>query len=147
VSHHLIEVDHRDTLDAFSFNWPELRYEHLEAVRSKLQEDGKAPATINRHLHAARGVLKECWRLGLISSEDYRRATDIEPVRGTRLPAGRSLLQRELRALFETCAEAWPETGARNAAILALLYAGSLRRSEVVALNLEDWNSEGAVRV
>ncbi len=36
----------------------------------------------------------------------------------------------------------------RDAALLAILYGGGLRRSEAVALNIEDWNpTEGALRI
>jgi hypothetical protein len=39
--------------------WPEVRYQHVAAVRAALLERGKAPATVNTTLCAVRGVLKE----------------------------------------------------------------------------------------
>lgn len=50
-----------------------------------------APATTNKALSAVRGVLKAAWRLGLIDTDAYQRATDVDGVRGSRLPAGRAL--------------------------------------------------------
>jgi len=32
-----------------SMPWHELRYEHMEAIRARLQESGLAPSTISRH--------------------------------------------------------------------------------------------------
>jgi site-specific recombinase XerD len=131
-------------LDALGFDWAALRYQHVQAVRSSLTG---APASINRHLAALKGTLKEAWRLGLMTSEDYTRAVDVAPIRGERLPAGRALTGDELRALFAACSDGTVR-GARNAALLAVLYAGGLRRSEAVALSLGDWNPvEHSLRV
>src|ERR1051326_252810 len=89
--------------DARHFLWAELRYQHTTAIRSKLAEKFAA-ATTNKMLAALRGVLKEAWRLGLMSAEDYRRAADLAPVRGATLPRGRALSMGEIRSIFLTCA-------------------------------------------
>lgn len=133
--------------DARSFPWQALRYEHTQAIRARLAER-YAPATANKMLSALRGVLKACWRLGYVSAEEYQRACDIPSVRGTRLPRGRALTQGELRALFEACHQEGGAQGMRDAALLAILYGGGLRRSEVVALDLEDYSpGDGALTV
>ena len=92
-----------DRCDAWSLDWPQLRYRHTTAVRALLADGRYAPSTANRHLAALRGVLKECWRLGYVSAEDFQRASDLEPVRGSRLPRGRALQPGEVRALFAAC--------------------------------------------
>jgi len=131
---------------ALDFPWWMLRYQHAEAIRGRLAE-AYAPATANKMLSAMKGVLKSCWRLGLMSADERDRASDIEPVRGTRLPPGRSIPRGELRSLFEVCAQEANDPkrrarGVRDAAMLALLYVGGLRRTELASLRLSDYDPE-----
>ncbi len=134
-------------LGARELPWGELRYQHTQAIRAVLTER-YAPATANRHLAALRGVLREAWRLGQLDGEAYQRAADLPSVRGSRLPAGRSLSGVELLRLFEVCAQDETAAGARDAALLALLYGAGLRRAEVVALDLDNYDPQsGALRV
>src|SRR5829696_3082089 len=131
---------------ALDFPWWLLRYQHAEAIRGRLAE-GYAPATANKMLSAMKGVLKSCWRLGLMSADERDRASDVEPVRGTRLPPGRSIPRGELRSLFEVCAAEANDPrvrarGVRDASMLALLYVGGLRRPELAGLKLSDYDPE-----
>jgi integrase len=121
------------------FPWPRLKYQHTAAIRSKLMAR-YAPATANKMLSALRGVLRECWRLGLMSAEDFQRAIDLKPVHGETLPAGRELSAGELSALMQACMKDGSPAGARDAALIALLYAVGLRRAEIVALDLSDFD-------
>jgi integrase len=126
--------------------WEKLRYQHTQAVRSELAER-YAPATTNRFLAALKGCLKECWRLGLMNAESFHRAVDLKGIRSESLPRGRALSSGELRALFESCADG-RKAGVRDAALFAVLYAGGLRRSEAVSLDLSDFNPEdGALTI
>jgi hypothetical protein len=86
------------TLEAAAFPWHLLRYQHVTAVRTALMEcisertqKPLGPATVNKALSALRGVLREAWRLGLMSAEDLARATDFAPVRGSTVLRGRAL--------------------------------------------------------
>lgn len=123
--------------DCFVLPWHLLRYQHTQAVRTLLAER-YASATANKHLAALRGVLKEAWRLGLIEATDYQRAVDLPGVRGHTLPRGRALTPGELRALFAVCADGSP-AGVRDAALLAVLYGGGLRRAEIVCVDMSDY--------
>jgi integrase len=125
--------------DAQTLDWSRLRYQHAQAVRSSLAERYK-PATVNKALSALRGVLREAWRLGLTTSEDYRRAADLEAVKGESLPPGRALNAGELKALLGACSADETAAGARDACMIALLYGGGLRRSEAVALDVSDYD-------
>ena len=134
-------------MDAHSFPWSSLEHRHTAAIRSALAER-YAPSTSNKMLSALRGTLKAAWQLGQLSSEDYQRAADIPAVRGQTLLAGRAVNGTELRSLFVVCSADKSTAGRRDAAVLALLYGAGLRRSEVVALDADDFDAEtGAVRV
>jgi hypothetical protein len=66
-----------------------------------------------------------------MSAYERDRASDVEPVRGTRLPPGHSIPRGELRSLFEVCAHEANDPrmrarGVRDAAMLAVLYVGGL---------------------
>lgn len=137
---------------AAGFPWDRLRYEHTTALRSLLVDavdDGRlAVSNANKHLSALRGVLKEAWRLGALSAEDYQRAVDVPNISGEALPAGRALEAGEIDALFRACMTDVRPAGARDAALLACLYSGGLRRSEVVALEVDGYDEPtGRLRV
>jgi integrase len=126
-----------DTCDASTLDWSKLRYQHTAAVRSVLMEK-YSPARANKILCALRRTLKEAWRLGLMSTDEYGRATDIESVRGKSLLKGRALDVEEISALWDDCREDNSTLGARDAALLAVLTVG-LRRSEITHLDLSDF--------
>ncbi|MEI2577246.1 tyrosine-type recombinase/integrase [Scytonema sp. PRP1] len=126
-----------DVCDASTLDWSKLRYQHTAAVRSVLMEK-YSPAMANKILCALRRTLKEAWRLGLMSTEDYGKATDISSVRGKSLLKGRALDTEEISALWNDCREDNSTLGARDAALLAVLTVG-LRRSEVTHLDLNDF--------
>jgi integrase len=124
--------------DALGLDWAALRFQHTAAIRSKLAET-YSPATANKMLSALRGVLKAAWRLGLMAADDYTRAADVESVKGSTLPAGRALTAGEIAALLEACANDPTPAGARDAAMIALLRVGGLRRAELCALDIGDY--------
>jgi integrase/recombinase XerD len=131
---------------AESMPWSAVRYQHSQAIRTHLAEH-YAPASTNKLLCALRGVLQECYRLGLMTAEDYYRASDVQSVKGSKLLRGRALTALELEHLFSICNTSTP-IGARDAALLAVVYGAGLRRSEAVALSLIDYNRvSGAIVV
>jgi integrase len=118
--------------------WHQLRYRHTQALRSWLAEHC-SPAAANRHLAALRGVLREAWRLGLMNGEDLARAVDLANVPGHSLPAGRYVEDGEVRRLVAACLVDNSPGGRRDAAVLAALFTGGLRRAEAVGLDVDDY--------
>jgi site-specific recombinase XerD len=129
------------TSDAKTLDWAAIRYQHTSAVRGWLVKT-YAPATAKRMIAALRGVLTESWRLGLMSHDDYARGTDIAPVRGETEPRGRALTNEELLRLFQTCSADSSPAGIRDGAILTVLYGLGLRRSELIALDVADYDPD-----
>lgn len=78
---------------------------------------------------------------GLINAEDYTRAVDIKPIKGSTLIKGRALSLEEIRALFVVCMEDTRIAGLRDACMLVILRLG-LRRTEVVNLDLKDFDAQ-----
>jgi integrase/recombinase XerD len=128
--------------DPAQLQWPMLRFEHVEAIRSRLLEEGSAPASVNTTLCALRGVARAAWNLCQMSAEDYYRICRVRPARGVRLPSGRALTQGEITALMDACARDPTIAGARDAAIVAVLVGAGLRRGEIIALQINHWHSE-----
>jgi integrase len=129
---------------AEAFPWCGMGFRETATVRSTLARRYK-PATVNRMLSALRGVLRHAWRLGRLDGEAYQRAVDFKNLSGKSLPRGRTLSGEELRALFATCAENPSPAGERDAALLAVLYGGGLRRAEAAALDISDFDPDARV--
>lgn len=124
-------------VDCFSFAWHRLRYAHVAAILTALRASHRA-SSLNLARSAIRGVLREAWRVGLLTTEELEKANDIPRFKATTLPTGRALSAGELRALFEACERDLSPAGARDAALLGLLYGCGLRISEAVSIDFED---------
>jgi len=131
--------------------WEALRFAHVAALVAHLVAPvapvdgsdpglGLSPASVNATLAALRGVATAAWNLGLLDIEDLARIKAVKPVRGESLPAGRAVAAGELRALADVCAADAGPAGVRDAALIAVLYSAGLRRAELAALQLDDYN-------
>ena len=120
--------------------WHLMRYQHVTAIRTRLQEMSYSPATVNAALYALRGVARAAFNLELMDADAYQRIRDVRPVKAHRLPAGRALNPGELAALMDVCSRDSGPAGVRDAAIIGLLYAGGLRRPEAAVLEFKDYD-------
>jgi len=121
-------------------NWSALRYQHTAAIRSQVAQS-YSPATANKILSALRQTLKQAWLLGQMTAEEYHRSTELEPITGSTIPAGRELSIEEITALMTTC-RSDPNTnaGTRNTTIIGMMYAAGLRREEIVSLSISSYD-------
>jgi site-specific recombinase XerD len=125
-----------------NFPWHGLRFQHVTALRAKLESAGYKPATINKMLAAIRGTIRAAWLDGQLSAEDYQKAVSVKSVKSSELPAGRELQSGELSALLEACENDTGTAGTRDAAIIALMYSCGLRRDEVIKLELSSYEPD-----
>ncbi len=109
--------------------------------RSLLQEwrasmDGLAPSTINVRLSAARKLVEEARRNGMLGAEEAARLTDVPNVRQAGLRLGNWLTREQARELLQV-----PDRstlgGKRDYVILALLVGCALRRQELASLDVQ----------
>lgn len=120
--------------------WGQLRYEHTVRLRTLIREQGWSPAHVNKHLVALRRVLKEAWRLGLMTGEEYQRAADLPAFKHTRVPVGQHVAPEVLGAALAVCDEDDSPAALRDGAMLAVLYSTGCRRAELAGLRLADFD-------
>lgn len=133
--------------DLDTLNWSKLRYKHTSALRTALKTR-YAPATTNKMLCALRRVLKEALRLDAIDPLDYSKAVDLGSIKERRSLRGRALSSSEIGELMATCGDRENPSDLRDAALIAILRGAGLRRAEVAALELRDFDPKtGALDV
>jgi integrase len=111
-------------------------------TRGLLQEwksgmEALSPSTVNVRLSAARKLVSEARKNGLLSFEEAQQLTDIPNIRqkGTRL--GNWLTREQTRELLAVPDRSTLK-GKRDYVILALLVGCALRRRELAMLSVED---------
>lgn len=141
VSAYEVECDPSD-VGADRLDWRAMDFPQATALRALMMKRW-APATTNRHLAALRGVVRCAHMAGLMGSEQASRcraALANVPARYEGVdPAGRLVTDRELREVFSALSADDSVISRRDAAMLALLGMGAMRRSELVALDLVDY--------
>jgi integrase len=121
------------------YPWAALRYQHLEAIRSKLMELYQ-PATVNKALAAMRGVLRAAFWLGQTKEDDYHQACAVKGVRIKTPPTSRVLTPGEIAALVSVCKNDPTPAGARDTTIINVSFTAGLRRGELSRLDLADYD-------
>ncbi len=121
--------------------WNLIEYQHLALIRNNLNQQGRTANTINLALSAVRGVMKACFNLGLINADQLLLLNNIKPLRGQRLPSGRSLNKSERTKLYLSCRQDKTSIGKRDHAVIALMLATGIRRSEVIDIHIADYDA------
>ncbi len=122
-----------DHLFAFSAGQP-LSRSLLQRWRASM--DTLAPSTINVRLSAARKLVEEARRNGMLGAEEAGSLTDVPNVRQQGIRLGNWLTREQARELLQV-----PDRstlgGKRDYVILALLVGCALRRQELAALDVQ----------
>ena len=133
--------------DATAFDWSQIDVQQVQKLRSVMLDRGAAAGTVNHMLSRVRSTVRMAWELGLIDDKT-RIAVEDQPNEKPqqRRRAGRYVKRGEVRRLF--AAPGTDPAGARDVAMLALLYGAGLQRSEAVALQLAEYDQvSGAITV
>jgi len=125
-----------------SVEWGALRYAYTIALKGRVLDAGYGPASTRKFIAALRGTLKAAWKLGQISAEEYAKAIDLGKIGGSSLPAGRYVEESEMEQLFDACIADHSPNGARDAALLAILYGCGVRREELINIDLADYKPD-----
>lgn len=123
--------------------WEDLRHQHVGEIKRKLIENKRSQRTIDLTIQTIRSVAKTAFDLGLMDCNEYLRIYKIKTAwPGGPLLGGPILDDQKLSSMQRHIPEStiWTET--RNAAILEIFYASGLQSSDLVALNLNDYNKE-----
>lgn len=132
---------------ARDFRWADLTPAHVEVIKARISEK-VSKATANKMLSALRGVLQKARTLRMISAEDY---DDIKTIKGFKVKTelrGRALHEDELISLALACRADSTAAGFRDAALMAVGYGAGLRRFEIAALDVGDWDqAEQSLRI
>lgn len=131
--------------DLENLPWQQIEYQHIAQIRNTLRQQGKAANTINLILSALRGVAKACFHLKLIEADQLLTLNSIKPVRGQRLISGRSLTNIDSQKLLRVCKQDKSAISKRDHALISLMLATGLRRSEITDLNVTDFNSKNGL--
>jgi integrase/recombinase XerC len=112
----------------------------LRAYVADLSQRGYARSTIARRLASLRSLFEYCRREKLVESNPARALRT--PRQGRKLP--HFLSTEQVAKLLETPPDDQP-AGLRDRAILETLYSAGLRVSELVSLDLADWDRDSNV--
>lgn len=138
-----------DVVTRENFPWRAVTVLHMRTLRARLLEHDYGARTVNRMLSAVKGVLRVCWEAGAITTDQYQRAISVKGESTSGLePAGRAVPGSEIKRLFVVAVGRGMALGERDPALLAVLYAGGVRRQEAVSLEIVDYQYElGALTV
>lgn len=125
---------------ANSYDWTQLRYEHVAKVRATLLDNTYAIATVNMVLAALKGVAQTAFNLQRLDAESLARIKTVKRVKGDNGNKGRALSREEVKKLI-SAAKLPPQKlrQQRDKAIVLTLCGAGLRVGELVALDRKDY--------
>lgn len=138
-----IEADALTDDDVRAVSWHKLTQAHLDALRAALIR-AYEPASALLRMNAIRGVMKKAWNSNLMTTDEYLRAVQVDGIPVHQTDAGRSLSKEEIGKLLDACAESDHFAASRDAAVLAVMIFGGLRREEACNLDVADYDPDEA---
>lgn len=128
-------------------DWSALDSAKVNLIRRELEAVYSATHA-NKCLSAVKGVLRECWRAGLLDRDAYARAVDVPAVKAQSEESGRWITPGEKLALLNACDDDESLVGLRDAVMLTLGWGVGCRVAEIAGLDFGDYNPEtGEVKI
>ncbi len=124
-----------------SFEWSLLNYTLIVELKAYYQSLNLKPSTINVYISTIKGVAKECWKQGIISTDNYLYIKSVKLIKHYTSAAGKALTSNELREIVFQCEKCGTLKGKRNAAMIALSYGAGLRVHELAKLTLDNYKN------
>lgn len=139
----LLKVFGHPESDWWTFPWWKVTAQETTMARQAILQVYQ-PSTARLTMCALRRILKQCYRLKLMTAEDHLRAVDLDRITAEGAPAGRMLRQEERSALGAYVDTLGGDYGAMVAAVFATALGGGLRREELAMLNVQPIAPVGA---
>jgi integrase/recombinase XerD len=125
------------------YPWQTIDYVAVTHVLDRMAAANASPSTRNLTRAALKKMARVLFGLRLMPLDERQRIDDVPAARGRKLPRGRALDARQLRKLFKVCERDPTPAGRRDAALLAALFGGGLRRAEASTLDVGDVDAAG----
>ena len=125
-----------------------LSYAQLESLKQARLIEGSSSRTINHLLCAIRGIAKIAFLSGLITEKQWLQIQSIQTLKVFPSTRWNTLASNEVCSLLDSYRQDKRLIPVRNTAIMAVLLSTGLRRSELMALKIEQFDvDEFAIEV
>lgn len=118
--------------------WAQLSAQETAGIRLGLIER-HSPTTVRLTLSILRGVLRACFRLGLVSADAVERATAWPKLRAQKVQRGRMLEDHEVAALRKRSGDYQAPYRELVRAVWAVLLGAGARREEAVTATVDSY--------
>ena len=128
--------------DPYVFPWHRFSEHDATVLMAALTETTRKANTFAARVNRVRAILKQLRRQRLIDRDCLEECLEVlKAPSADDSPAGRALEESEIEALFGACArDPKRRRGARDAAILAVLFTTGMRGGELCDLDLADYH-------
>ncbi|MEH6473651.1 MAG: site-specific integrase [Halopseudomonas sp.] len=123
-------------------DWRILDRMFMNTVREMMEATKVSLSAINGVFSAMRGVAQQAWELDLIGERQFRLVMETKNIKITRAKKQRYIDRTEVENLLRAARAMKRIKGIRDAAVIALLYSGGLRRAELAGMCVEDIHVE-----
>lgn len=119
-----------------------LTYAQLESLKLHFSEQGKSARTINHALQIIKGVADTAFKLDVIDHRAMLRIKSVPSIKGKVIEKGKALTHAQANLLLGSLSKVTSRVGVRNHAVISIMLATGLRRSELCSLHINNYCPE-----